>query len=66
MKSFINNSDLRNFVSSLECEEELFAIRISKEIMVFNSEKDFNKIAKNYPDNVQGVFTVYNFMWYQF
>lgn len=61
-----NNEELKNLVSTMDCNKVLYAIRTKGLIEVFETERSFNKAAKNFPDAVQGELTNYNYMWYRF
>lgn len=66
MTTLTNNIELNQFVSEMNPNNTLFAIRTKGKIEVFETKRKFNKVAKTLPNAVQGEFTTNNFVWYRF
>ena len=61
-----NNEDLKALVSNIDANKNLYAIRTKGQIEVFESKRNFNKVAKTLPNAVQGELTSNNYVWYRF
>lgn len=61
-----NNEDLNIFVSNIDTNKTLFAIKAKGGIEVFTNKRSFNKALKLVPNAVNGELTPYNYMWYRF
>lgn len=61
-----NNEGLKLFVSKIDANKDLFAIRTRHKIEVFKTKRAFNKVAKTLPNAVQGLLTYNNYSLYKF
>ena len=64
--SIKNNSELALYVSKMDPDDVFLAIKTKKVIEIFDNKKEFDKVSKNYPTAVSGLFNPGNYYWYKF